>query len=170
MNSELDRLAEAHGISPSYVIETGEVRTPSAEAKRKLLGALGIPVGSDDEIRHALAELPPRVGDDGRSHLPRCYIPDWLADGRAWGITCQLYGLRSERNWGIGDFEDLARLAELAAAAGADFIGVNPLHALFSAEPRRFSPYAPSSRCFLNPLYIAADALGPFSEFGFSRK
>ena len=71
--------------------------------------------------------------------------------GRAWGIACQLYGLRSERNWGIGDFEDLARFAEIAAAAGADFVGVNPLHALFLAEPERCSPFSPSNRAFPEP-------------------
>ncbi len=84
-------------------------------------------------------------------------MPDWLQDGRAWGIGCQLYGLRSERNWGIGDFADLARLAEIAAEAGADFVGVNPLHALFFAAPDHCSPFSPSNRDFLNPLYIAID-------------
>jgi 4-alpha-glucanotransferase len=75
-------------------------------------------------------------------------------------VTCQLYGLRSQRNYGIGDFEDLAALAELAARVGADFIGVSPLHALFLADSDRYSPYAPSSRIFLNPLYIAVDRIG----------
>ena len=84
-------------------------------------------------------------------------MPEWLQHGRAWGISLQLYGVRSGRNFGIGDFEDLAQLAELFAAQGADFIGVNPLHALFSADPERASPYSPSSRQYLNPIYIAVD-------------
>ena len=84
-------------------------------------------------------------------------MPDWLRDGRCWGVTCQLYGLRSERNWGIGDFEDLARFAETVAAAGADFLGVNPLHALLFAAPEGCSPFWPSHRRYLNPLYIAVD-------------
>jgi 4-alpha-glucanotransferase len=86
-----------------------------------------------------------------------CYVPGWLRDSRCWGIACQIYSLRSQRNWGMGDFEDLARFAEIAAAAGADFIGVNPLHALFMADARKFSPFSPSSRHFLNPFYIALD-------------
>ncbi len=147
MSTELDRLAEAHGIGLAFIDEMGQERVPSDDAKRRLLGALGIPATTDDEVRRSLTAL----------EAPLCYIPPWLETGRTWGITCQLYGLRSERNWGIGDFEDLARLAELAAQAGADFIGVSPLHALFFAEPRHFSPYAPSSRRFLNPLYIATD-------------
>ena len=92
-----------------------------------------------------------------------CYFPDWLRNGRTWGIGCQLYSLRSDRNWGIGDFEDLARLAEIAAAAGADFVGVNPLHALFLADPERASPFFPSNRAFLNPLYIAVDKAPGFT-------
>ena len=148
MTTELDRLAEAHGIALSYVTETGEERFPSDECKRRMLGALGIPAGTEEDVRRSLAAL----------EHPRCHIPDWLGESRAWGISCQLYGLRTGRNWGIGDFDDLGRLAELAAATGADFIGINPLHALFSAEPGRYSPYSPSSRRFLNPLYIAADS------------
>jgi 4-alpha-glucanotransferase len=146
MTTELDRLAEAHGIALSYITETGEERFPSEESKRRMLAAFGVPAGTDEEVRRSLAALE-----------PRCHLPGWLNGQGAWGLTCQLYSLRSDRNWGIGDFEDLARLAELAAGTGADFIGVNPLHALFSAEPARFSPYSPSSRRFLNPLYIAVD-------------
>jgi 4-alpha-glucanotransferase len=67
--------------------------------------------------------------------------------------------MRSERNCGIGDFSDLATLGEILASEGADFVGVSPLHALFSAAPRRFSPYSPSSRRFLNPLYISIDSI-----------
>lgn len=147
MTTELDRLADAHGISLSYVTETGEERMPSDDAKRRTLIALGIPAATDAEVAESLALM----------EHPRCHIPAWLDEGRAWGITCQLYGLRSGRNLGIGDFEDLARLAELAAAAGADFVGINPLHALFLSEPVRYSPYSPSSRRFLNPLYIVVD-------------
>lgn len=79
---------------------------------------------------------------------------------RGWGILCQLYELRSDRNWRIGDFADLALLAKTCGAAGADFLGVNPLHALFLAAPDRCSPFSLSNRRFLNPLYIAPDLLG----------
>jgi (1->4)-alpha-D-glucan 1-alpha-D-glucosylmutase len=89
----------------------------------------------------------------------RCYRPEWLDSDRLWGIAVQLYGVRSARNWGIGDFTDLRHLIALAAAEGADFVGVNPLHALFAADPRRFSPYSPSSREFLNVLYIDVTAM-----------
>jgi 4-alpha-glucanotransferase len=78
---------------------------------------------------------------------------------RLWGVSAQLYALRSQRDWGMGDFTDLGALAELAAARGASAVGVNPLHALFPAEPRHVSPYSPSDRLFLNPLYIDVEAL-----------
>ena len=78
---------------------------------------------------------------------------------RAWLLAVQLYGLRSPRNWGIGDFADLGRLIEVAAGWGAAGIGLNPLHVLFGERPGDCSPYSPNSRLFLNPLYIAMDDL-----------
>ncbi len=154
MSAELDRLAEAHGVAIAFKDEMGTMRFPSEAAKRHLLSALGVAAETDVDVRHSLAAL----------ETPSCYIPPWLEGGRAWGITCQLYSLRSARNWGMGDFEDLARLAEIAAPFGADFIGINPLHALYFADPRFFSPYTPSSRRFLNPLYIALDDEAALSD------
>jgi 4-alpha-glucanotransferase len=95
-----------------------------------------------------------------------CHVPGWLADTRVWGISLQLYELRSRRNWGIGDFADLATFCDIAAEAGADFVGLNPLHALFLAEPDRCSPFSPSSRRFLNPLYIAVDEVEGYEPSG----
>jgi 4-alpha-glucanotransferase len=80
-----------------------------------------------------------------------------------WGIAVQMYELRSERDWGIGDFEDLAAVCAIAASEGADFVGVSPLHALFTADPNRCSPYSPSSRTFLNPIYIAVNRAPGYS-------
>ncbi len=83
---------------------------------------------------------------------------------RRWGLTVPLYGLTSSRNWGIGDFEDLATMSEAAAQVGADFIGINPVHALFPSAPARYSPYSPSSREFLNVMHIAPDKIDEFSR------
>jgi 4-alpha-glucanotransferase len=161
--SNLDRLAEAYGIPPTYISETGEVVTVSPEAKRGALAAMGIPVKDETALEESLAAAPAHLEDALAAHArAACFVPDWLHDGRAWGVTCQLYSLRSARNWGIGDFDDLARLAEIAAAGGADFVGVNPLHALFLAEPARCGPFSPSSRRHLNPLYIAVDQVDGF--------
>jgi 4-alpha-glucanotransferase len=95
----------------------------------------------------------------------RCYLPPALSKGRrAWALTAQLYGVRSSRNWGIGDFGDLGPLSRIAAGLGAAALGINPLHALFPAEPRHISPYSPSSRLFLNPLYIDVERVPDFAE------
>ena len=92
----------------------------------------------------------------------RCYVPGQDEGGepgpRHWGIAVQLYGLRSARQWGIGDFGDLAALAAPAAQLGAQAIGLNPLHALFPHDPGKHSPYSPSSRLHLNLLYIDVEA------------
>ena len=95
----------------------------------------------------------------------RCYLPTVLEPGaRQWGLTCQLYGLRSAGNWGVGDFSDLGRLARAGGSRGAAVLGINPLHALFAAEPRHISPYSPSSRSWLNYLYIDVTVVPGFAE------
>jgi len=94
-----------------------------------------------------------------------CYLPPPLAAGaRWWGCTLQLYGLRSHRNAGIGDFTDLRHACETWAERGAAFVGTNPLHALSLHDPERASPYSPTSRLFLNPLYIDVAAMADFAE------
>lgn len=94
----------------------------------------------------------------------RCYLPQELERNAAvWGISAQLYSLKRPENWGIGDFTDLAQLVDLAATLGASVIGLNPLHALFLGRPQDASPYSPSSRIFLNPLYIDVEAVPEFA-------
>lgn len=92
-----------------------------------------------------------------------CHVPRAIQDGaRVWGPAVQLYTLRSPRNWGIGDFTDLAGFAAASAALGADVLGLNPLHALFPADPGLCGPYSPSSRYFLNVIYIDPEAIPEF--------
>lgn len=82
---------------------------------------------------------------------PRCYVPASVTRGaRRWGVTAQVYSLRSRDNFGIGSYGDLADLAVGAAELGADFLGLNPVHALFTADLTKISPYSPSSRRFLD--------------------
>jgi len=95
---------------------------------------------------------------------PRCFEPAALADGgRSWGVAAQLYAVRSAGQWGMGDFTDLAQLAETAAGLGAGVVGLNPLHALFGHNPQHASPYSPSSRLHLNTLYIDVEAVAEFA-------
>src|SRR5260221_85191 len=103
----------------------------------------------------------------------RCWLPPRLRqqpEERVWGVAVQLYGVRSARSWGIGDFTDLAELARGAGALGAQTIGLNPLHAMFPEAPQRFSPYAPSSRLFLNLLYLDIERIDGFAECAEARR
>ncbi|GAA0769310.1 malto-oligosyltrehalose synthase [Ideonella azotifigens] len=102
---------------------------------------------------------------------PRGFAPAGLAQGeRWWGVTLQLYALRSAGNWGIGDFSDLMHAVSLAAAQGAAFVGLNPLHALAPGQPERASPYSPTSRRWLNPLYLDVQAVPDFAHCSAARE
>jgi 4-alpha-glucanotransferase len=94
---------------------------------------------------------------------PRAYRGDFE---QGWLLAVQLYGVRSARNWGFGDFTDLEALIELAGDLGADGVGLNPLHALFDDRPADCSPYSPNSRLFLNALYIDVEKIPGFQPGG----
>ena len=87
-----------------------------------------------------------------------------LATERHWGLTAQLYSVRSSRSWGIGDFSDLVDLAAIAGHDGAGFVLVNPLHAGEPRPPVEDSPYLPTTRRFFNPLYIRVEDV---PEYGY---
>jgi 4-alpha-glucanotransferase len=90
----------------------------------------------------------------------KCFEPEELARGaRIWGVAVQVYALRSDNNWGLGDFTDLKELLRLAAQAGAGFIGISPVHALFPSDPTLYSPYSASSRHALNVMFIDVAAV-----------
>jgi len=96
---------------------------------------------------------------------PTAYLPPFFVSGsRIWGLAIQLYGLNTQNNWGIGDYADLRPALDWAAASGASLIGLNPLHALFPHNPSHCSPYSPSSRQFVNMLYINVEAVPEFGE------
>ena len=74
---------------------------------------------------------------------------------RTWGWMLQLYALRSAGSWGMGDYRDLAQMAERAGAEqGAGVLLVNPVQAFMPSHPLERSPYSPASRRFANPLYL----------------
>ncbi len=120
------------------------------------------------------AELPPgyhrlKVSVNGRaageSNLILCpdraYLPQILANnGKTAGFNVALYGLRSERNWGCGDFADLRALCDWASnEIGFSLIGLNPLHALANRAPYNTSPYLPLSMFYKNLIYIDIEAV-----------
>jgi 4-alpha-glucanotransferase len=94
-------------------------------------------------------------------------LPARLGARRAWGLATQLYSVRSQRSWGIGDLTDLADLAVWSGSRhGAGFVLVNPLHAAAPTAPMEPSPYLPTSRRFVNPLYLRVEAI---PEFAYAR-
>jgi 4-alpha-glucanotransferase len=108
--------------------------------------------------------------DDGAADTTLVVTPDRLAttrrlaDRRRWGLMAQLYSVRSTRSWGVGDFADLADLAAVSGAEGADFVLVNPLHAAEPVPPIQDSPYLPTTRRFVNPLYLRIEDI---PEYGY---
>ena len=106
---------------------------------------------------HALTE-----GHESRATVVvtprRLELPAGLEDDQWWGFLVQLYSVRSRTSWGVGDLADLADLAWLTAhRAGADFVGVNPLSATEPVTPLTPSPYLPTSRRFVSPLYVRVE-------------
>ncbi|MGX0890063.1 4-alpha-glucanotransferase [Pseudomonas sp. ADAK2 TE3594] len=114
-----------------------------------------VPVGyqhvSIDDQSFTLAVAPQRcysVGDAVDSQNPR-----------TWGLSVQLYSLRRPGDGGFGDTQALEDLARVAGERGAEALAISPLHAMFSGDTQRYSPYSPSSRLFLNSLYAAPGAI-----------
>jgi len=138
-DAELIRRAEAAGISASYVDwRKRRVQVPG-DTLKAILDALG--QAGDPDSGAPRAEMP--------AALPR------RPHDRSWGLTVQLYSVRSRQSWGHGDFRDLADLATWSAKdLGAGFILVNPLHAAEPAPPVSDSPYLPMTRHYVSPLYL----------------
>jgi (1->4)-alpha-D-glucan 1-alpha-D-glucosylmutase len=153
------------GTAPANSLAEGERREIDGGtlSRRLLVLPDAVPIGYH-ELRVSVDARAP--ADCALIVAPECcFEPEGLRSGqRAWGLAAQLYTLRSQRNWGIGDFADLRELVEHAARCGADFVGINPLHALFVAHPGQASPYSPSSRQFLNILYISVPQVPEYAE------
>ena len=92
-------------------------------------------------------------------------FPDRMGTGRAWGLATQLYSVRSEQSWGVGDLVDLADLAGWAAAEhGAGYVLINPLHAAEPVAPMEPSPYLPTSKRFVNPMYLRPERIPEYAD------
>ncbi len=100
-------------------------------------------------------------------HCPdRVYQPPTIqADQRLAGIAISLYGLRSSRNWGCGDFADLHKFSTWASRhAGAAFVALNPLHALANRSPYNTSPYLPASTFYRNFIYLDIESVPEYAD------
>lgn len=128
--------------------DSGDSR-PGRRKERRRLPLGNVPLGY-----HGLS-VEPQGGTGTVIVTPgRCFLASEDGEGGFWGLALQLYLLRSERNFGIGDFGDLAAVGALLASRRCDVLGLNPLHAPFPDDPEHASPYSPGSRLLLNPLNI----------------
>lgn len=145
---DLSRYFEA-GTPCEIKLENGSTLNLKLDANAKLPGM--IPVGYQHvgiEDQHFTLAVAPA----------RCYsVADAVDDPtpRAWGLSAQVYALRRPGDGGFGDTQALEELARVAGERGAEALAISPMHAMFSSDTGRYSPYSPSSRLFLNSLYAA---------------
>ncbi|AXE38285.1 4-alpha-glucanotransferase [Acidipropionibacterium virtanenii] len=107
---------------------------------------------------------------DRRSTASLIVTPGWvglpasMGSRRVWGYAAQVYSVRSHNSWGMGDLTDLADLCTWSATQGADYLLINPLHAAEVVTPMEPSPYLPSSRLFINPIYVRPELIPEFQD------
>jgi glycogen operon protein len=147
--------AQATTLAPGDLAATGRIDVEGDQYATLAAGLPPLPMGYHDV----------RIGDDEPSCRlivapPAAYMPEELGDGgRRWGLAAHLYALRHDGDAGIGDAETLARYGATTAALGGTLAGINPLHHLFPTDRGRASPYQPSDRRFVDPIYVDLAAL-----------
>ncbi len=155
---ELERLARAHGVQPSYRDWRGRYVRVAPDTLEAIIAVLGEAAGVDSAI--------PAVHPSPGSAELECYpaAPAGPRE-RAWGFAVQLYSLRSRDSWGHGDLHDLAELASWSARdLRAGFLLVNPLHAAEPAPPVSPSPYLPMTRRYVSPLYLRVEDVPEYAR------
>ena len=145
--------------------ETGRPAELDGNPIRELLLNLGeVPLGY-----HEVSVLSPGA-EPCTARLIACparaYFPAQVADnGRAAGAAFSLYGVRSDRNWGCGDFTDLDGVVEwVARDTGASFVALNPLHSIPNRQPYNTSPYLPNCAFYKNPIYLDVERILDFQR------
>lgn len=141
-------------------VESGETRRLSPT--KTATGGMSVTLPADLPLGyHQVSTV------DGSATTSLIITPSHLelppAQQNVWGLTAQVYALRSHRSWGIGDTDDLAALVEWAARQGADYVSINPIHAGSVTTPIENSPYLPSSRRYFSLLMLAVEALPEFA-------
>ena len=156
------------GISGHIVEIAGEASHRRQFRIKGESGEIAVDVVPGEPVRVVLPPGYHDVSEDGTTDGTRrvivspgtCYLPGDIADGaRVFGLASHLYALRHDGDGGIGDFETLRRFADLTETIGGRYAGLNPLHHLFPTDRRRVSPYQPSDRRYVDPIYINIERL-----------
>ena len=150
-------LATAAGIERDWWEVDGTHHDVGLDTIRVLLTALRLPHATEDDAREA-TQFVRKIGALNRkaSGVSRCFVPQDIAGGhRVFGLASHLYALRHEGGHGIGDMETLQRFGALTAESGGRYAGINPLHHLFPTDRSRASPYQPSDRHYIDPIYVS---------------
>jgi glycogen debranching enzyme GlgX/4-alpha-glucanotransferase len=168
-------MREGDGAGPiclSIGLEQGSTR--HIELRGEALREVGRAELAGETVRHLaipLPPLPPGYHDAVLSEDPAspcrlivgpatAFLPGPIADGaRLFGLTSHLYAMRDDRDCGIGDLETLAQFGDATARLGGALTGINPLHHLFATDRTRASPYQPSDRRWIDPIYLDLEAL-----------
>jgi 4-alpha-glucanotransferase len=160
-DADLIRRAQAAGVSASYLDwRMRRVDVPE-ETLTAILEALE---GQAEACDSATTTGLVRARNDGQANLAAAALPRRPAD-RVWGLTVQLYSVRSRQSWSHGDLRDLADLATWSAKElGAGFILINPLHAAEPAPPLSNSPYLPMTRRYVSPLYLRIEDIPEYQR------
>ncbi|WIY83331.1 4-alpha-glucanotransferase [Propionimicrobium sp. PCR01-08-3] len=168
-------VAHGHPAQIRLRLENGEVRylgqrhhmVEPRDVDGVLIGEASFAIPSDLPTGYHRLEL---LSDDRQSDstliiTPRFLgLPANLGDRRIWGYAAQLYSVRSKNSWGIGDFMDLSDLAVWSATQQfSEYVLINPLHAAQPVPPMDVSPYLPSSRLFINPMYLRPEAIPEYA-------
>ena len=161
--------AEGEAPPPAPVIVRRAGERIEVPARARLVLEDGAALDFDGTLP---VDIPPgyhelRPGDDGPPiqlivSPGRCPVPSH----RGWGWAAQLYATRSSQSWGIGDLSDLRVLGRWAAGLGASTILINPLSAPLPLRTQQSSPYYPSSRRFVNPLYLRIEEVPGAATLG----
>ncbi len=169
-------VAHGHPAQVRLKLEDGGIRylgqcqhdVPPREVDGELIGEASFQIPGDLPTGYHRLEL---VSDDRQAEATLIVTPRYLGlpprlnGRRIWGYAAQLYSVRSRRSWGIGDLTDLADLSVWSATQQyADYVLINPLHAAQPMPPMDISPYLPSSRLFLHPMYIRPEAIPEYGE------
>ena len=150
-------------FDPSELTQTGDYWIGDTEHLRL---ALPLPLDLPEGYHRIYLTLAGQTDETALIATPATsFQPEPMARGdRVWGSAIQLYTLRSSNNWGIGDFGDLAELVDTLADQGADVIGLNPIHSLYPINPDHASPYSPSNRSYVNPLYVVIEQVPEYQS------